>query len=66
MERRLTELETRYAYLEKLVEDLSRVLHDQQRLFDGMTARLTRIESLVTDALEQGPEATRHEKPPHY
>ena len=32
----LSEIETRYTYLERLVEDLSRVLYEQQRSIDGL------------------------------
>jgi uncharacterized coiled-coil protein SlyX len=65
-DQRLTEIETRYTYLERLVEDLSRVLHDQQRSIEGLSTRLKRLESVVTDALEQSPDRLPHEKPPHY
>jgi uncharacterized coiled-coil protein SlyX len=63
---RLTEVETRYAFLERLVEDLSRVLHEQQRYIDGMSSRLERLENLVTDAMEQPDIRPPQEKPPHY
>jgi len=63
---RLTEVEVRYTYLERLVEDLSQVLHDQQRLIDSLSTRVERIESLVADAMSQSDERPPHEKPPHY
>jgi len=52
---RLTEVETRYTFLERLVEDLSRVVHEQQRNIDVMSSRLKRLEALVAE-----------EKPHHY
>ncbi|HMA93401.1 MAG TPA: SlyX family protein [Polyangiaceae bacterium] len=63
---RLTEVEVRYTYLERLVEDLSKVLHDQQRLIDSLSTRVDRIESLIADAMNQSSEQPPHEKPPHY
>lgn len=65
-DQRLTEVETRYTYLERLVEELSRVLHEQQRTIEGLTGRLKRIESLVSEAIEQTDDRPPQEKPPHY
>lgn len=63
---RLTEVEVRYTYLERLVEDLSRVLHDQQRVIDALSTRLERLETLIADAMNQPNDRPPHEKPPHY
>ena len=65
-DQRLTEIETRYTYLERLVEELSRVLHEQQRTIEGLASRLKRMESLVSEAIEQTDDRPAHEKPPHY
>jgi uncharacterized coiled-coil protein SlyX len=65
-ESRLTEVEVRYSYLERLVEELSSVLHEQQRTIDLLSTRLERVESLLADAMEQPGAALPHEKPPHY
>jgi uncharacterized coiled-coil protein SlyX len=65
-DKRLTEVEMRYTYLEQLVQDLSRVLHEQQRYIDGMSRRLKRMETLVADAMDQPQERPLEEKPPHY
>jgi uncharacterized coiled-coil protein SlyX len=63
---RLTEVETRYSYLERVVDELSHVVHEQQRAIDGLSRRLKRLESLATESTEQTPEPLPHEKPPHY
>jgi SlyX protein len=63
---RLTEVEVRYSYLERLVRDLSSVLHEQQRLIDAISIRLERVESLVAEAVSQPHERHPYEKPPHY
>ena len=65
-DQRLTEVETRYTYLERLVEELSRVLHEQQQSIEVLTSRLKRMESLVSEAIEQTDERGPQEKPPHY
>ena len=65
-ENRLTEVEVRYSYMERLVEDLSRVLHEQQRVIDVMSTRLERVEAMIVDAIDQPNQRLPHEKPPHY
>jgi uncharacterized coiled-coil protein SlyX len=63
---RLTEVEVRYSYLERLVEDLSHVLHEQQRTIDTLSTRLMRVESLIAEAMTNSQDQLPHEKPPHY
>ncbi len=63
---RLTEVETRYTFLERLVEDLSRVVHEQQRTIDIMSNRLQRLEALVAEGMDPPGERSPQEKPPHY
>lgn len=63
---RLTEVEVRYSYLERLVDDLSQVLHGQQRVIDTLSTRLERLERLIADAMDHSHEGLPHEKPPHY
>lgn len=65
-EKRLTEVEIRYSYLEQLVRDLSQVMHEQQQALTQLTSRLERVERLIEEAMaEPGPQLP-HEKPPHY
>jgi SlyX protein len=63
---RLTEVEVRYSYLEQLVQELSRVLHEQQRQIDTMSTRLERVESLIAEGITQQPDRHPDDKPPHY
>ena len=63
---RLTEVETRYTFLERLVEDLSRVVHELQRNIDVMSSRLKRLEALVAEGIDPPGEHPAQEKPPHY
>ena len=62
----MTEVETRYTYLERLVEELSRVMHDQQRAIDALAVRLKHLETLVDETADPASEHLPHEKPPHY
>ncbi|HMJ11673.1 MAG TPA: SlyX family protein [Polyangiaceae bacterium] len=60
MEQRLVDLEVRYTHLERLVEDLNRVVFTQQQTIDRLTKQLA---ELVTRSDVATPAA---EKPPHY
>jgi len=46
---RLTELETRYTFLERHFEELSQVLHEQQRTIEALAARVKHLEAIVGD-----------------
>lgn len=62
---RLTDLEIRYAHMERLLHELSDVLFAQQRTIDALERR---VKDLETRAPE-GPGASREgeeERPPHY
>jgi uncharacterized coiled-coil protein SlyX len=63
---RLTEVETRYTYLERLVQELSTVVHEQQRTIEGLTVRLKRMEAAINEAIDPSTDPMPHEKPPHY
>ncbi|WP_394827618.1 SlyX family protein [Pendulispora albinea] len=62
MESRLTELEIRYSHLERLVDELNRVVFEQGKTIDLLRLELLRLRSL----LEESGEAIKDEKPPHY
>ena len=66
MDKRLTELETRYTYLERVVDDLSKVLHEQQRTIETLSTRLRQLETIVAEAIHQSDDGLPQEKPPHY
>jgi uncharacterized coiled-coil protein SlyX len=52
--------------LERLVDDLSHVLHEQQRTIETLSGRLKRLEAVVAETTEQSDDRLPHEKPPHY
>lgn len=62
MESRLTDLEIRYAHLERQVAELSDVVFAQQRTIDGLLRQLTATKA---DIAQLSPAVT-NEKPPHY
>lgn len=65
MEERIVELETRYAYLEDLVEKLSLVVHEQQQELDALRREARRLrEAFAAEPWTQG--SMPDEKPPHY
>jgi SlyX protein len=63
VERRLVELEERAAHSEKLVDELSGVLHRQQQEIDALIreVKALRQQVAILSGSEAGPE-----KPPHY
>ncbi|WP_394830752.1 SlyX family protein [Pendulispora rubella] len=68
-ESRLIELEIRYSHLDRLVEELNRVVFEQGKAIDGLRAELLRMRSRLDDAPEGGRDRTTllvDEKPPHY
>ncbi|WP_394841451.1 SlyX family protein [Pendulispora brunnea] len=68
-EARLIELEIRYSHLERLVEQLNRVVFEQGKTIEGLRAELLRMRNRLDDAPEAIRDRTTHlvdEKPPHY
>ena len=67
LEPRLTELETRLAYVDRTVEDLSSVIATQDRVIDRMTQQLQRLIQRMGDIdarLDRFPQEDK--PPPHY
>jgi SlyX protein len=62
MEARLTTLEIRYTHLERQVEELNRLIFDQQKVIDRLTRELAGLRASAT-GVEAGPP---NEPPPHY
>ena len=66
IEQRLIELETKIAYQDKTVEDLSDVIYKQQQQINGLEKSLVHFKNQL-DSLQTGDSEIRgHEKPPHY
>ncbi|HYC03695.1 MAG TPA: SlyX family protein [Azospirillaceae bacterium] len=67
LERRIVELETRNAHLERQAEELSAELLRQGRAIDALTLRLHRLSDRLGD-LEGGwsPSPADERPPPHY
>ena len=62
-EERIIELETKVAYLENYIHDLSDMIIAQEKKIKGLTQEATEIKKQVTSVLEALPEG---ERPPHY
>ena len=62
MEERLIELELRSAEQQRLLEELSSVLHSQQQELDHLRAEVAALRSQIDDA----PSIGSAEKPPHF
>lgn len=65
-EQRLIDLETKIAYQDKIIEDLSDVLYKQQQQITGLEKALELLKRQI-DSFQSGDNEIRgHEKPPHY
>ncbi len=62
---RLTELEIRYAHLERLVDELNQVVFSQTKTLDALRAELLRMRNAM-DRHDEGQGAPKDETPPHY
>ncbi len=70
LEPRLTELEMRLSYIDRMVEDLSSVSAKQDRMIDRMTQQLQHLIQRTGDIdarLDRFPQEEQEDKPPpHY
>ncbi len=65
LEQRLIDLETKFSYQDKLIEDLRQTVHDQYMAIEKLEKNLNKIlEQLKT--IEVPTVSPGHEKPPHY
>jgi SlyX protein len=65
MEERLVELELRSAEQQRLLEELSAVLHSQQRELDSLRAEVASLRKRLA-GFEELPTIGPAEKPPHF
>jgi SlyX protein len=64
---RLESIEIKLAHLERAVAEISDVVARQQKDLDRALDRNQRLmEKIAAMESESGPNATAHEKPPHY
>lgn len=59
------EIETKIAFLEKHIAELSDVVYEQQQAIDLLERKLKRFEQLATQD-SAVPETAEQSKPPHY
>lgn len=65
-EARLTELETKLAFAEDLIDTLNRTVFRQQEQLDLLQEQLRVLHRRLNDALPAEPRDLRDEIPPHY
>ena len=63
---RLTELETKLAFAEDLLETLNQTVIRQQAQLDSMQQQLRLLHQQLQDALPDEARSPREEIPPHY
>lgn len=64
IESRLIDLETKIAYQDKTIEDLSDVIYKQQQQITGLEKALELLKKQINSIGDN--EIRGHEKPPHY
>jgi len=62
-EERFVLLETKVAYQEKLISELSEVLVEHSQVIDRLESRVRRLEQALRD---NAGEPVGHDRPPHY
>jgi SlyX protein len=63
---RLTDLEIRYAHMERLLSELSDVLFAQQRAIDTLERRVKDLETRAPEGAGPSRDGEDPERPPHY
>lgn len=67
MEERMISLETRHAFLEETVNEMSKVVYDQQRQIDRLTLTILSLEEKLRDLTPSNVMDSKDETPPpHY
>ena len=67
LEEKLIELETKLTFQEDTIEQLNRVIIDQQKKIDKISNQLLRLDSKISENLtQQDNNSNQHEIPPHY
>ena len=66
VEQRLTELEIKASFSEDLLDELNRVIVQQQGQIDGLVFQLQRLRDQIPDAGVQGARRLSDDLPPHY
>ena len=64
MDDRISELESKLAFTERLVDELNDVVTAQQQRIDALQAAVTQLHEQIT--LHGGVSEGEHQKPPHY
>ncbi len=65
---RLTELESKYAFQDKMLQELSDVVFEQQNQIDDLNRIISNLQNRIIELSERVPQSipAADEKPPHY
>ncbi|MAR91734.1 MAG: SlyX family protein [Pseudomonadota bacterium] len=66
MENRIIDIETRLAFQDDTINQLSDVIYRQQQQIDQLDKTVQLLVDRLQDLLRNGPEKVLDEKPPHY
>lgn len=66
LEARLTEIETKLAFSEDMLDTLNKTIYRQQQHIDRLQRELRALQEVVDSAGDSEPSAPRDETPPHY
>jgi len=66
MESRITELEIKISFNEDQIEELNKIIYQQQRQIELLAAELRNLRDQVNSAHSQEGRSLRDEIPPHY
>ncbi len=65
-EQKLIDLETRFLYQEDTIEQLNKVVTEQQKEIQQLKSMFGIISKNLSEVLKQNEDIRGHEKPPHY
>ncbi|MCE1239617.1 MAG: SlyX family protein [Azonexaceae bacterium] len=66
MEERLTELEIKISFSEDQIEELNKLIYQQQRQIELLASELRKLRDQMENAMPQEQRSLRDEIPPHY
>lgn len=66
MEERLTELEIKISFSEDQIEELNKLIYQQQRQIELLASELRKLRDQMENPMPQEQRSLRDEIPPHY
>ena len=66
MDKRILELETKFSYMEKFVDELNEVVIEQQKQIVSHKKLINQLNEIIKENQSTDSSAPANEKPPHY